>query len=347
MNASGQTKDLTTSKGIENSDPNRFVYPEKGFTPTLADLVTAEGIDRLQAEHPEVYKAFNAYMNARGQQKPKMIETRTDYRGEILNLTKGQVSRRNSHGGLRIQSFSDFEVPHLIDMMQAVYDMASMGLKGQAYTKVPSFARAMGRTGIKINLSLIAKGDGVDANGKLIFDDVEGMPASEAFSIRNDPRFSENVGTILVGKNVKHIVTAMADPEIDFIIPFHKSSWSASLYKSLGLEGYEDFTDYQNEKKAGTKIENYDPAEYWDFSKTGDENAQIYLEKCRADGRTPKFAEVKPLTLFEKTLGQMGIRHKKIKPFTPRHNGKVERSHRKDNEGVCPKFCVNTEMRCK
>lgn len=292
VNASGQTKDLTTSKGIENSDPNRFVYPEEGFTPTLADLVTAEGIDRLQVEHPEVYKAFNAYMNARGQKKPKMIETRTDYRGEILNMTKGQVSRRNSHGGLRIQSFSDFEVPHLIDMMQAVYDMASMGLKGQAYTKVPSFARAMGQTGIKINLSLIAKGDGVDANGKLIFDDVEGMPSSEAFAIRNDPRFSENVGTILVGKNVKHIVTAMADPEIDFIIPFHKSSWSASLYKSLGLEGYEDFTDYQNEKKAGTKIENYDPSEYWDFSKSGDENAQIYLAKCKADGRIPKFAEV-------------------------------------------------------
>lgn len=292
VNASGQTKDLTTSKGIENSDPNRFVYPEEGFTPTLADLVTAEGIDRLQAEHPEVYKAFNAYMNARGQQKPKMIETRTDYRGEILNLTKGQVSRRNSHGGLRIQSFSDFEVPHLIDMMQAVYDMATMGLKGQAYTKVPSFARAMGQTGIKINLSLIAKGDGVDANGKLIFDDVEGMPSSEAFAIRNDPRFSDNVGTVLVGKNVKHIVAAMADPEIDFIIPFHKSSWSASLYKSLGLEWYEDFTDYQNEKKVGAKIENYDPSEYWDFSKSGDENAQIYLAKCKADGRIPKFAEV-------------------------------------------------------
>lgn len=37
-------------------------------------------------------------------------------------------------------------------------------------------------------------------------------------------------------------------------------------------------------------------------------------------------------TLFEKTLEQLGIRHKKIRPFTPRHNGKVERSHRKDNE---------------
>ena len=43
-------------------------------------------------------------------------------------------------------------------------------------------------------------------------------------------------------------------------------------------------------------------------------------------------SRVKPLTLFEKTLAQMGIRHKLIKPYTPKHNGKVERSHRKDNE---------------
>ena len=38
------------------------------------------------------------------------------------------------------------------------------------------------------------------------------------------------------------------------------------------------------------------------------------------------------LTMFEKHLNQLGIRHKLIKPYTPRHNGKVERSHRKDNE---------------
>lgn len=37
-------------------------------------------------------------------------------------------------------------------------------------------------------------------------------------------------------------------------------------------------------------------------------------------------------TLFQKRLAEHGIRHKLIKPFTPRHNGKVERSHRKDNE---------------
>lgn len=37
-------------------------------------------------------------------------------------------------------------------------------------------------------------------------------------------------------------------------------------------------------------------------------------------------------TMFEKKLSELGIRHKLIKVYTPRHNGKVERSHRKDNE---------------
>ncbi len=37
-------------------------------------------------------------------------------------------------------------------------------------------------------------------------------------------------------------------------------------------------------------------------------------------------------TLFQVRLEQHGIRHKVIRPYTPRHNGKVERSHRKDNE---------------
>ena len=38
------------------------------------------------------------------------------------------------------------------------------------------------------------------------------------------------------------------------------------------------------------------------------------------------------LSLFEARLKELRIRHKLIRPYTPRHNGKVERSHRKDNE---------------
>ena len=37
-------------------------------------------------------------------------------------------------------------------------------------------------------------------------------------------------------------------------------------------------------------------------------------------------------TLFETTAAKMGIRHKLIRPYTPRHNGKVERSHREDQK---------------
>ena len=37
-------------------------------------------------------------------------------------------------------------------------------------------------------------------------------------------------------------------------------------------------------------------------------------------------------TLFEQTAAALGIRHKLIRPYTPRHNGKVERSHREDQK---------------
>ena len=47
---------------------------------------------------------------------------------------------------------------------------------------------------------------------------------------------------------------------------------------------------------------------------------------------TKRLQKENDLTLFEEKLKELGIRHKLIKPYTPRHNGKVERSHRKDNE---------------
>lgn len=37
-------------------------------------------------------------------------------------------------------------------------------------------------------------------------------------------------------------------------------------------------------------------------------------------------------TLFEETAAALGVRHKLIRPYTPRHNGKVERSHREDQK---------------
>ena len=38
------------------------------------------------------------------------------------------------------------------------------------------------------------------------------------------------------------------------------------------------------------------------------------------------------LTRFELTAARLGILHNLIRPYTPRHNGKVERSHREDQK---------------
>lgn len=54
------------------------------------------------------------------------------------------------------------------------------------------------------------------------------------------------------------------------------------------------------------------------------DNGMEFTKKLSVGKQTP--------TLFEKALQKHGIKHKLIRPFTPRHNGKVERSHRKDNE---------------
>ena len=295
INSEGKLVDLKKTKEQKETTADKTTdkfYAEKGYTPTLADLNTTD-IDLVKRDHPLVYEAYLNFMNARGQAKPKLLETRAEYKGEILKHFKytSAVNARNNAGGLRLQSFSDFEVPHLIDMMQIVMDMSRVGLKSQAYTKVPAFAEVFGNSGVKINLSLIAKGDGLDANGNLVFDDVEGINHKEAFKLRD--KYSKNVGTILVGKTDAHIIAAMADPRIDYIIPFHKSSWKESLYDALGLTGYADYTDFQNEKPIDKdrKIKNFDPSEYWDFTKSGDENAQIYLAKCREEGRIPKFPQ--------------------------------------------------------
>lgn len=286
-------------------------YPD-AWQPNMADVNTPDGIEWVRINHPECYEQYEYFWNHYGtlkegdknlfasQQKPKLYQLHTEYKGEILDKFNDDdnVEEKNLNGGIRLQSFSDFEIVHLIDTMQIIMDMSRVGLAGQAYTKVPDFAWALGDTGLKINLSLIAKG--VDENGKLIFDDVEGMPIDTAVALRN--RYSKNVGTILVAFNDEQLLAAMADERVDFIIPFHRSQWKKSQYEAMGLPAKtKDYTYMQNEKfikpqyheyrgrQVKDKATNYMPNEYWDFSKSGKENAEAYLEMCARNNKRPKF----------------------------------------------------------
>ena len=275
---------------------------EDSYIPKLSDVTTTDGRAWMRKNHPEALDSYLMYQRTRGNQNPKVSFTHTDYRGEILNMTAKDISDVKHIGGLRIQSFSDFETIHTIDMMQAVMDMAAKNLTAQAYTKVPAFADIFGGTGIKINLSLI----GQVRNGKLVFDAKEGIDPKEAFRLRK--KYSNNVGTILVGANDESIIAAMADPRVDMIIPFHRSGWSGAEYEKLGLKDYKDYTDGQTERylmdgkdvsladatkilglTKGNELEGIYSEDYWDYSKTGKENAEAYLKLCAEKNYRPVF----------------------------------------------------------
>lgn len=98
-----------------------------------------------------------------------------------------------------------------------------------------------------------------------------------------------------------------------------------------------------------TAIDEYSRFRYLEaFEEHSSHSSKIFLEhmlkafkfnvECVQTDNGPEFTkrlcsgEKPTLTSFEKKLKQLGIVHKLIKPYTPRHNGKVERSHRKDNE---------------
>ena len=90
------------------------------------------------------------------------------------------------------------------------------------------------------------------------------------------------------------------------------------------LEAFQENSTYSSAQFAIHVIEH--------FAKMG-----ITVECIKTDNGfefTKRFGGSAPddLTLFERTLKQREVRHKLIRPYTPRHNGKVERSHRKDNE---------------
>jgi hypothetical protein len=133
----------------------------------MTQINTVMGLEDTRINNKEVYAAYEKFMNKLAQRKPKLFEMRSEYDNDIIKHFRNDdsVEEKNKRGGMRINSFSDFEIVHLIDMMQVIMDMSNVGLAGQAYTKVREFAEALGPTGLKINMSMIAAG--VDENGRI------------------------------------------------------------------------------------------------------------------------------------------------------------------------------------
>ena len=202
---------------------------------------TDRGLWNLKKEHEEIFDAYTSFV--RNATKSKGIEgDEAWWVGDSKSISDKLIEKMNKENGLRTQSWSDFQVIHLLDYISAIIELSTRGAKMQSYTKVPDFVKLMGDTGVMINLSLIPKG----FDGTLNYDPIEGMPIEEALALRE--MFPNTAGTICIGITDKHIRILLADPNTDYVIPYHSSSLDKKTRQQMGMKVWEDFQSYQNEK---------------------------------------------------------------------------------------------------
>ena len=283
-------------KGLQLTDGDTYV-------PTIYELVSLEGRNSLKAKNPNMEAAWVKYNNARGMQAVRLLTNEAEYKRQILKYNKSTVQSKNDHGGLRIYSFSDAEMFHLIDIVQVITDSATVGLKLQGYTKVNEYAKAVKDTGEKLNRSLIPKGDlGYHMeNGKAVldYDTVEGIDiySKDFFDNKDNP----NVGNITIGINDVQIRAAMLSDFVDQIIPFHTGQ-SEEVLGEKGIAAWGNYKDYQTEKDIATgKTSSHQINIYTEVFQAAEEegkpiqNKRQFVEKflqvCKENNLQPRFAQ--------------------------------------------------------
>lgn len=228
-----------------------------------AEMISSAGLDLIKAQNKTLFKLINSHQ---GTAKPKLAFDNVAYNNDILK-TQWTPGAALKVGGVRLQSFSDFQANMIFDYVQMVGEMQAKGLSCHSYTKEASFVAIFGKTGIKINMSLVPKSTtytaeqvakmsdsmreklkataGLDKDGNYIWED-ETFPYEVAMHIQEDPEYAKNCGTIAVGVSDPHIRKLLADPRIQMVIPYHKSSINHVVAALRNIALYNDYTDFQN-----------------------------------------------------------------------------------------------------
>ena len=278
------------------------------------DFIDASGFEAVKEGNPALLSLYNSKKGTGG---PKASFGDVQYLNDILKKSRSfTAGRAYDVGGVRLQSFSDF-VPHMyFDYMQLFAELTAKKLPAHAYTKEVLFAKIFGLTGLKINMSLVPAvveggiAPGLDANGNYAWADAvkdkdgniiqqaQSFPFDEAMAIQNAEGYSKNCGVIAVGISDEHIEKMLNDPNIPFIIPYHKSSLNAIVARMTNIDQYKDYTNVQNTKKAdGTKLD--EGAKDFNFNAwlrknkgaTPKDAAQAYLDWCKKNNYRPKFSQ--------------------------------------------------------
>ena len=273
------------------------------------ELVNADRFDEWVKANPKVFEMFRSF---KGQAKAKDSTGDVPYNNDVIKLFKHRMNENvpakikpedaYAVGGVRLQSFSDF-VPKLVfDYVQLWSELAARKLPLHVYTKEPDLVKLFGRTGAKINMSLVPANTGLKADGSYDFAD-ECFPPEEAFRLRDK---YGNVGTIMVGINDAHILKCLDDDRIDMVIPYHKSSINPAVAAARGIGKWKDYTSYQHTKGA-PKGKDFDF--YGSLAKTHDprRTATEYLKWCKKNGYTPKFKQFSNHPNYYKVLADFRL----------------------------------------
>ena len=280
------------------------------------DFMSSGGFDAVKSQNQDIMSLYNSKKGTGG---PKAAFGDVQYLNEVIAKARWWTPKKAYEvGGVRVQSFSDYVPRMVFDYVQMIYDLAATKLPAHAYTKEALFVKQFGKTGIKINMSLIPAvvedgiAPGLDANGDYVWAG-ESFDYDTAVEIQSKPGYTENCGTICVGVSYEHILKLLRDPNIRMVIPYHKSGLNPVVAHMNKVDKFVDYTSLksnpggcQNTMDAeGKKVE-----KDFEFNKilreVGDPKAvaQQYLDWCDdpKHGYTPKFAEFRGEENYYKLL---------------------------------------------
>ena len=245
----------------------------------LSDFVTEAGRTNLHKLYPDVESLAKAKI---GTAIPKTVETFAPYNGEIELLSVTDTDGIEAHvakiAGVRSQSFSDFIMSHVYDVLQKTASLTARKLSAHTYTKEISRARLFGQTGEKHNMSVLHEVDpdvdswhaGLRDDGSYFVSDydafskgechqIQSIPDTESIALQNTEGYSRDCGRIGVGFSYFHMLKMHNDPDIRQVIGYHTSSLPAILKPMTNLDKAADYTPVQNTLYfKGFKAPNYD-----------------------------------------------------------------------------------------
>lgn len=282
--------------------------------------LTAANLARLAEEHPVIYDAYTATIRSATRSKSLEADIPYYYGDSRGPVSDDFISAVNSENGMRFSSWSDFQIQHMLDMMTAVIELSTRHCAMHGYTKFLEQVRIFGRTGMMFNMSGVANGTGLKADGSLDFSPTESVLVygqdGEYDAIRARDEFPETAGLQCIGISAEHIQALLDSDIIDYIIPYHTSGLNATLRRMAQISNWDDFTAFQNAKQDPSI--KFDPSihdretwhkepvfsEFFNAAKqesngyrAGEKGivtmrraADLYKQMCRERGMMPKFS---------------------------------------------------------